>query len=148
MDQNTNLMASYNAGFYVCMVVMIIALVGAVVLFFVFDIRNNFLIRIGHAEKVSIKKKQIENARTGTLRQKIDMDYTTDRLADSPGNSGGDETTSLNAGSNETTFLGEQTSPMHGSLVMTEVLETPKIPEGFKFTIIENTLIIHTEEVV
>ena len=67
MDNTEQLIAIYHTGFIVSIIVMCIGLALAVLFFFLFDIRNIFLIRSGRAEQKSISEMQARNLQTGKL---------------------------------------------------------------------------------
>ncbi len=152
----------FHICFIVCMVIMIVALVLAVLFFFVFDIRTNFAIRTGRAQQISVQRMTENNAKTGTLRKKIDMDYTTTNLKRY------ETVTELNKdqGSEETSQLGSgapapQQTPVQAAAAPVQNVaaaaapmqpimapQEPVIPAGFNFRIIENIMVIHTNELI
>lgn len=69
MTNIQSLIQIYNACFYVCLALGILALASAVFIFFKFDVRTNFAIRTGRAEKITVKRVKGKNSKTDTLRQ-------------------------------------------------------------------------------
>ena len=67
MDNTEQLIAIYHTGFIVSILVMCIGLALAVLFFFVFDIKNIFMIRTGRAKQKSIADMQERNLQTGKL---------------------------------------------------------------------------------
>ncbi len=82
------------------MILLILSVLLAVLFFFLFDIPNIFMLRTGRGKKIALQKAAENNAKTGALRNEIDMDYTTmdiENTEDSPGddNTGKEEKKSV-----------------------------------------------------
>lgn len=67
MENTEQLIAIYHTGFIVSIIVMFIGLALAVLFFFLFDIKNIFMIRTGRAKQKSIADMQQRNLQTGKL---------------------------------------------------------------------------------
>ena len=67
MENTEQLIAIYHTGFIVSIIVMCIGLALAVLFFFMFDIKNIFMIRTGRARQKSIADMQERNLQTGKL---------------------------------------------------------------------------------
>lgn len=139
MENAQSLIQIYNTGFIVCVIITIAAFLSSAFMFFKFDIRTIFAIRTGHAEKISIKKMEDENARTGMLRPNVEIDYTTDGLG-----SGGSQTDVLTSAS-ATTPLAMNGAP---GPVSAKQSVAPTLPPGFKFVVTESQIITHTNEMI
>lgn len=141
-----SMIAAYNTGFTVCLVITVLAVASAVFLFFKFDIRTIFAIRTGRAERQTIEKLREANARTGTLRPAPEA-YTAEGVAAPTA-----ETTPLaqtgqtGAAAAETTPLAQTPAAAPPAAAAAEV--TAPLPPGIRFVITENTLIVHTDEVI
>lgn len=138
MENAQSLIQIYNTGFIVCAGVTAVAFLSAVFMFFKFDIRTIFAIRTGRAERISIKKMEADNARTGTLRPNVEIDYTTDGLG-----SGGAQTDLLSAAGETTPLAGRGPAPAPAAQPA-----APALPPGFKFVVTENQIITHTNEIL
>ena len=87
-------LSTFHTASIVCLIIMIVAVVGALVIFFVCDIYTNFLLRTGRADKVLDRRKKEKARATSNLKQKIDMDYETEVLG--AGDDGTEPLTSRN----------------------------------------------------
>ncbi len=132
-----SMIAAYNTGFNICLAITVLGVAGAIFLFFKFDIRTIFAIRTGRAERQTVEKLREANARTGTLRAAPEIEYTTDGLsAGTP--PAAEETTPL------ATSAPLAPAPAADAAAQT----TAPLPPGFRFVITENTVIVHTDEVI
>jgi|GEM_PF-2509651 len=69
MNNNAGQMISfYHTGFIICLIAAITLLVISVILFFVFDIRNVWLVRSGKAARKSIQEMSEASAKSGAFR--------------------------------------------------------------------------------
>ena len=147
----------YHIGGIVCFILLILSILLAILLFFLFDIPTIFMIRTGHMKKASLQKISENNAKTDPLRKDFNMDYTTDNMGvtEQIGPSrDSDETTILeNTDKTEQLLTAEVLAP---SVPMPQKEETPslavqeneKISGDDKFRITENIVVIHTDEIV
>ena len=67
MDNTEQLISLYHTGFIVCVVLFVIGILLAVACFFMFDIRNIFMLRTGRAKQQTIAEMQARNQKTGKL---------------------------------------------------------------------------------
>lgn len=74
MDNTEQLINIYHTGFIVCVVLFVIGVLLAVACFFLFDIRNIFMLRTGRAKQRTIEEMQARNQKTGKLSS--DVPYT------------------------------------------------------------------------
>lgn len=82
MTNIQSLIQIYNTCFYLCLALGILALASAVFIFFKFDVRTNFAIRTGRAEKITVKRVKGKNSKTDTLQQ-MGAEDTTGELPES-----------------------------------------------------------------
>ena len=160
---------TFHTGFLICLTAMIISLALAVLLFFVFDIRTIYSIRSGKAQRKDIEKNKELNLKTDQLGRRRSLlpsgglgrtGQTKGKSGQTKGNSGklGDRqlqsaapTAATSAAkSAETASLDNQDT--NSTTVLKAVLnpgeQVPQAPVGFKFVIQENTLVIHTQEMI
>lgn len=140
-------------------------LVLAIVLFFVFDIRKIIMDLTGITEKKAIKKIELENAKKKDVANQMTAKITasgkiqrgtTEGFGDVPITSdlGINETTLLNAYSNETTLLSNNETTILNTNTGNEttVLYTPNAVaqnvEPAKMTIVQDIMFIHTDKVI
>ena len=156
MDTIQTQINTYHILFYVCLTMMVVFVAVSILVFFLFHIKNNILYMLGFSEKVAVKKTSAESAKTGGLKSgQINMDYTTSNLQKYAPAS---ETTTLNAGSEETSRLAPSKLPQEQLLQTRDVSPravqptmapvTPVLPTGFHFVITENVMVIHTNELI
>lgn len=148
----------------ICFIAAALALVLAVVLFFLFDIRNIFLIETGRAKSKAIQEMNERNQRTGKLRDDSGemTDYGGSELIPPDSKSAASGKTPSNRGeifrkkgrdvlaSSEKTggnrmeaaHRSGTTVEMSGASVMGRVRN--KNAKGFK--IVQKTIVIHTDE--
>lgn len=142
MDNAQSLIQAYNTGFYICLTLCILALIGAVALFFLFDIRTNFLLRTNRAQQISVMKMREKNAQTDPLvnPQAVDMDFSSGEMTDSA--EGALEQTS------ETEALSDQ--PLQPADQTSWITQTAvsAATQAIRFEVTEDTVVIHTEEVI
>lgn len=150
---------TFHTGFLVCLTVMIVALVLAAVMFFVFDIRTIYAIRSGRAQRRDIEKNKEQNLKTDQLgRKKFFMGTgSLGKTGQTKGNTGrtgssqapaapaaaapeAADTAALNSQDADATSV-LKAAPQTGEQV-------PQAPVGFRFVVTENTLVIHTQESV
>lgn len=166
MDQAQQLIQAYRLGFNISAILTVLAILSAVFIFFKFDIRTIFSIRTGRAAKKTIEKMAMENAKTGRLRQ--------DEILVTEG-SAAHNAQSLSGGNIPPGTADEQTAPLGAAAAQTDVLAAncrdvphqppfasgvpatpvtapifpaPVAQPGFPFTITENVMIIHTNELI
>lgn len=136
MENIQSLLQIYQTGFVVCAVVAAMALAVGLIIFFRFDIRTNFAIRTGRAEKITVKKLQGKNGKTDSLGQ-IDMDFTTDELPAAA------KTDPADSG---------QTSPLKIPAESDRKREQRKAVQesaaGIRFEVTGRTIVIHTDEAI
>lgn len=137
-----SMIAAYNTGFNICLTIAVLGAASAIFLFFKFDIRTIFAIRTGRAERQTVEKLREANARTGTLRPAPEIGYTTDGLTAEPPPA--PETAPL---APETTPLAPATAPPAEPAPAAADATTP-LPPGFRFVITENTMIVHSDEIL
>lgn len=142
----------YHTLFYVCLTLAVIFAIFAVLFFFLFKINNIVAYLFGFSEKVTTKKMEQANAKTGSLKSgRIDMDFTTSNLSQYEPNG---VSINPNAGSEETSRLAPadsqqvQGSVSENALQPTRAPVQPVIPPGFHFSIIENVMVIHSNELI
>lgn len=141
MESTLALIHICQIGQIVSAVVCVAAIALAVFLFFKFDISMIHAIRTGKAQEMSVKRMKEKSEKTGQLEKKVNLDYTTDSLGPrrkteekkkSASGSPGLETTPLQSGS--------RAAPAQETDVGKSF--------GIKFNIIEEILVLHTDEVV
>ena len=157
MDTIQSQISLYHTLFYVCLALMIIFIICAVLFFFLFDIRRIIAYMFGFSEKEAAQKMEKANVggRTGGLKSgRIDMEYTTSNLDKYAPNG---EVENLNIGSEETSKLAPSmpaNQAKEPAQVSKEILQPtmapagPVLPIGFHFTITENIMVIHTNELI
>ena len=69
MENTERLITIYHTGFIVCAILFVIGILLALAFFFMFDIRNIFLLRTGRAKQQTISEMQERNLRTGKLSE-------------------------------------------------------------------------------
>ena len=191
MDNTERLISIYHTGFIVCAILLVVGIALAVLFFFMFDIRNVYMIRTGRAKQKTIEEMQARNLKTGKLstsapytdsgelrkkdekrktgafktgafrlpeRRKVTVEppkespkHPQPASASSPG-----ETVLLNeapAGSGVAASAVRSAPDPNFDPLATEVLSTDKqaaepaaSKTGFRFTITERTIVIHTSE--
>ena len=197
MDNTEQLIAIYHTAFIVSALVMCIGLILAVAFFFLFDIKNIFMIRTGKAKQKSISEMQERNLQTGKLSSspytdsgeirrkkekrktgafrvpdkkpgtvvqpaKRPMESTvplqesgavgkTDQTTlDSPLETSLLGTSSSNPSNDETLYQNESSQyEVQGTEVLGGGSDQPmpaQAGSGFKFTVTERTIVIHTNE--
>ena len=149
----------YHIGGIVCFILLILSVLLAVLLFFLFDIPTIFMIRSGRMKKASLQKMTENNAKTDPLRKGPDMDYTTANMEDT-------QQLSFSGGSDETTLLDgfDRTEQLLTAEVLAPQTEnaaaapaeekSSTVPEkedekdagDDSFRMIEETIVIHTGE--
>ena len=67
MDNTERLISIYHTGFIVCAILLVVGIALAVLFFFMFDIRNVYMIRTGRAKQKTIEEMQARNLKTGKL---------------------------------------------------------------------------------
>ena len=187
MDNTERLISIYHTGFIVCAILLVVGIALAVLFFFMFDIRNVYMIRTGRAKQKTIEEMQARNLKTGKLstsapytdsgelRKKDEKRKTgafktgAFRLPErrkatveppkespkqpqpAPSSSPG-ETVLLNEAPAGAGAVRSAPDPNFDPLA-TEVLSTDKqaaepavSKTGFRFTITERTIVIHTSE--
>ena len=167
-EETAKLLKIYQTGFTVCLVLAIAFLLIAILLFFVFNIKQIFLIRTGKAAKRDIKKLEEQNFNTGRLSKRNNHTYYehTDSLElsqefgkteqmvtehTSPPLQYQQETDNSTTvlGQNETSVLsGNETTVLNAgeTTVLGNQNVVPQITR--KFVIIKNEMLIHTEELI
>ena len=58
---------TFHTGFMACLIIMIVSVVAAVIMFFLFDIRTIFAIRTGRAQQRDMEKTREKNLKTDQL---------------------------------------------------------------------------------
>ncbi len=146
----------YHTLFYICLTLTVIFALTAILFFFLFRIKSIMAYMFGFSEKESTKKIQQKNAITGSLRSgQINMDFTTNDLS----KYGGTGNVAANAqGSEETTELSPKKAEIQQPQPVSSAAQTPVqpimaplspvLPAGFHFTITENIMVIHTNELI
>jgi len=158
----------YSTGFTVSMVVAILGAISSVALFFLYDIKTIFLIRTGRAQKLSEKKIAEHNAATGSLKADYSFDYETSQLRSGRRRKTGRTASQTGVTARQKQATGQMAASAAPAVEETTMLQriNPENPvsvggipitdgatsypvtprQGFK--IIENTMVIHTHEVV
>lgn len=189
MENTEQLINIYHTGFIVCAVLLVVGIALAVACFFMFDIKNIFMLRTGRAKQQTIAEMQARNQKTGKLS--MDTPYTDSGSLKQPGKSGNAKKsgalksapkrpasveppvsaskkpvverqtqsmeTQLLTNSNETVVESNAQRQMpvqnYKDPMETEVLasaqrseEPVNVSPGFRFTITERTIVIHTTE--
>lgn len=146
----------YNILSYICLTLMVIFILTSVMFFFLFRIKSILAYMFGFSEKETTKRIQQKNAITGNLRSgQINMDFTTNDLS-KYGDAGN---VAANAqGSEETTELSPKKAEIQLPQPVSGAAQTPVqpimaplspvLPAGFHFTITENIMVIHTNELI
>ncbi len=156
-----------HTGFIVCLVLAIVFFLISVLLFFVFDIKNVFMVRTGRAAKKEIRKLQDENFNTGRLRAPqngsiygnsgamTQSGKMTERIQEKKTipTTSGEETEQL-AGMEETELLGsteetEQLTSMEETELLGSTEETELLRDGEETELlsnIEETTVLGGEE--
>lgn len=176
MDNTEQLIAIYHTGFIVCAVLFVVGILLAVAFFFMFDIRNIFLIRTGRAKQQAIEEMEERNLKTGKLStapSKLASGQTGKKKKtgpigkNNPESTVRSENTTASAGAvsagqaSETSVLQnpQATSPAAPQYNQ-DPLETVMLSEQdsgavsvntsptFRFTVTERTIIIHTTETI
>lgn len=157
------LIALYKRLFYVSLGVAVLGLVLAVFFFFFFDIRTVYALMTGKAKEKTVRRMAEQNAKTGNLRnQHIHTGPTgktgrtgpktapavaqpqaqaTPAMAVQPEPAA--ETAVLQPEAGETSVL--QSDEAMGQ---TSILEKPDTKGSYRFDVTENTLVIHTDEII
>ena len=149
---------------YVAIAIAAVGLIMAVIFFFVFNIRDVYALRTGKAKRVAIERMSARNEQTGRLRattgsgslkttasipsavtdeQKPDASATADSTTLLNGSSS--ETTVLGTSDNETTVLTNQAPAPAAAQTVTQPV--PK-PSSIRFDISDDTVVIHTDEMI
>lgn len=191
MDNTERLINIYHTGFIVCAILLLVGIALAVLFFFMFDIRNVYMIRTGRAKQKTIEEMQARNLKTGKLS--TNAPYTDSgelRKKDEKRKTGAFKTGAFRlperrkatveppkespkqpqpapaSSPGETVLLSETPAGADAAAsavksavnpnidpLATEVLSTEKqaaepaaSKTGFRFTITERTVIIHTSE--
>ncbi len=150
----------------ICFIVAAMALVLAVAMFFLFDIRNVFLIETGRAKSKAIQEMNERNQRTGKLRDDTgEMTSGEDAggIPPDPGSVASGKNLSnrdgrLKRNGREVLASPEKSSGSHRKVVhrsgtTVEMVDTSVLGEsqnttakGFK--IVQKTIVIHTDEII
>ncbi len=156
----------YRAGGIICLILLILSVLLAVLFFFLFDIPNIFMLRTGRGKKLALQKAAENNAKTGALRNEIDMDYTTMDIENPEDSSGNDNTDKAEQRSVVEVLCEQENKPeQEAETSKTEEEDTAKPAskteaednaepdkvkkaeiDGVYFRIKENTAVIHTDE--
>lgn len=155
MEASLALIEICKIGMIVSIIVCIAGLALAVLMYFKYDIKTIRAIRSGKAEAMSVQKMQEQNLQTGQLRKQVDLDFTTDNLKN--GKKSKNKSGRLNT-AEKTELPGCETTPLASEMVSTpeetvtgntysqQPEESMSLP--IKFVIIEENVIIHTDEIV
>lgn len=186
MDNTEQLISLYHTGFIASAVLMVMGLVLAVLFFFLFDIRNIFLIRSGRAKQKTIEDMQARNLKTGKLsaatpytdsgelkkreekrksgafqitggkkdKGELPKSALSERGLRSHGQTGSTELLSEEVNRNNASDNKQQTADIRDPL-KTEVMKSDNTDvrpaeenAGFRFTVTERTIVIHTAEII
>lgn len=131
----------YDTMFYVFMGIAILGFVLAVFSFFYFDIPGIYAMETGRAREATIRRMAEQNARTGKLR----ADYgSTGKTAQTGGKP---QAADLKNG--ETARLSPAPEEAETTILQAESEETTILQQkSFRFEITENTIVIHTDEMI
>ncbi len=139
----------------ICFVVAIAALVLAIALFFLLDIRNVFLIETGRAKVKAIQEMNERNAATGKLREDQIKHKESDKgntrrhsTAESGADSGigsayerGDRISAARSGA-----AGNRSPHNTVEVDSTVILDSSPVKNRPGFTVTKRTIVIHTDE--
>ena len=158
---------TFHTGFMACLIIMIVSVVAAVIMFFLFDIRTIFAIRTGRAQQRDMEKTREKNLKTDQLGGRkrfvfgsggltgggktgrtdlhgrtgsIGKTEETGPAAAEPSNQPSSDEILL-----ETAPLAES-DPGATTYLKQQAQQSIPLPAGFVFNVTENTLVIHTEE--
>ena len=153
MEASLALIQICKIGMIVSIVICALSIALAVWMFFKNDIRTIHAIRSGKAERISIQQMNEDNMKTGQLRKEVDLDFasTTNTKSKKLKSKSGKlkHTNDLSGG--ETVPLHRET-PVSGNTAVNvseeTVVDAPVRPLPIMFDIIEETVIIHTDEIV
>lgn len=173
METSLALIEICKIGMIVSIIISVVGIGLAVLMFFKYDIRTIHAIRTGKAEAISVRKMNEDNLKTGQIQKEIDLDFTTGNLKSKKlKNKSGklDKPVEFDTPDMETMPLSEaQTDgaeylidetviPSNAAAPVNESCTTvlhqreeqqEKCTElPIKFDIIEEIIIIHTDEVV
>ena len=132
MGNAEQLLQIYSVGRIVSAVIFVIALALAVYLFFKFDIRMIHAIRSGHGQELSEKRGKDKSKKTEATEKKVDLDFDTDAL----------KPKRRTEGKKPRTGASLETTPLQAASADLGA------PYGIRFRITEETVLIHTDEVV
>lgn len=157
----------YSTGFTVSMVIAILGAICSVGLFFLYDIKTIFLIRTGRAQKLSEKRIAAHNAETGSLKADYSFEYDTSQLKSGRKRRTGRTTSQIGntakqkqitsqmayaaPAAEETTMLQviKTDNPVSvGSIPVTDGTTSYPVTPRQGFRVIENIMVIHTNEEV
>lgn len=160
------LIALYKRLFYVSLGVAILGLVLAVFFFFFFDIRTVYALMTGKAKEKTVRRMAEQNAKTGNLRNQHIHTGPTGKTGKTgvkrevvpppkqpEGQSAGAANGQTEQAVSETTVLqpeAAQTTVLQDNdqVGQTSILEKPETKGSYRFDVTENTLVIHTDEII
>jgi hypothetical protein len=135
MEQALALMQLCKVGVTVSAVICVLAAALAVYLYFKNDIRMQWALQKGNADKVTEKRATKKTEHTGQLKRKVDLDFETDNLGKKP-----------SAKSGRTGKSGRTAKPK-AEIPDTQAM-SPGAAFGIRFEIIEEILVTHTSETI
>lgn len=153
----------FGALFYVCLVIAIIGLGLAVLFFFIFDIPSVYALITGKAKRQTVERMAAQNSKTGRLQQMPISENIggAGQAVQNPAPAAIYEQTAQLDVVADTSILSEQaaeTSVLSAQAGETSVLSRSNNAESpdrkvntapaIRFEITENTLVIHTTEII
>lgn len=174
-EETSRLIEILKTGYIICLVLTVMFFLISVLLFFVFDIKQVFLVRTGRAAKRGIRKLEEQNFNTGRLSQYKAANHNfansgslensqelpkTEQMSGNPapvqppqppnfsGAQEGLATTVL--GQNDTTVLNNEFTTVlnNGATTVLSQGMQGAIHETRKFRIVKKEMCIHTEEIL
>ena len=151
-----NSIQTYHTGFTICLIITIIAFVLAGIMFFAFNIREIYAIRTGRAHSKEIERAREKNLKTDQLGRRRNF-FSSGSLKGKTGQTKGTTgptnekaKTDHEGTSWDTAALSKPDEGMTSvlSAVPEAGVQVAQAPIGFRFVITENTMVIHTEEII
>ncbi len=149
MNQYQQSMDFFQTGYRVCFGIAIAALIIALILFFLFDIRTIFMIRTGRAQRRKVQEMEERNQRTGKLRDDTEKD-----LGSGTSDSGAKTLSRGKSLTENKTEKGKTKKAQKGSGRATQsMLDTMALSKAsaseagdFHFVVVQKEIITHTDE--
>lgn len=170
-EETAKLLELLQTGFIVCLVLTIVFFLISVLLFFVFNIKQVYMVLSGKAAKRDIRKLQEENFNTGRLSkyqsknvytaslelsqdisrtERMDVVAEPQNVVTNPVETNNTVNSTTVLGQNETTVLnGEMTTVLNaGATTVLSQNMQGSTSANRMFNVIKNEMHIHTEEVI